>query len=270
MKDNIELSMAWMLAHEGGYVNHPKDPGGATNLGVTQRVYDMYRRRSGQATRSVRAIAPDEVAEIYKAQYWDAVRGDELPSGVDYAVFDYAVNSGPKRAIMELQRVIGAGVDGVIGMETVGKAREMDPFDLIEALCNRRMAFLRSLKHWKTFGRGWTARVMGVKNGFQSDDIGVIDRAMLLARGKIEEPVPLPVSTGSGKAEAPRRASMLDSTTLQAVGGQLLSYAGAAWLAFRELDGLTQAVALGGVVLGVLLAMWIARERIRKWIDGDQ
>lgn len=270
MIENIEMAMEWMLAHEGGYVNHPADPGGATNRGVTQRVYDMYRRRQKQSPRSVRAITPDEVAEIYKAQYWDAVRGDELPSGVDYAVFDYAVNSGPKRAVMELQRVVGAGVDGIIGMETLGKAQEMDPFDLIEALCTRRMAFLRSLKHWKTFGRGWTARVMGVKDGFQQDDIGVIDRAMLLARGSRGMPMPLAVAVGSGKGEAPQRAGMASSTTLQAVGAQVLGYGGTAWVAFQQLDGVTQAVALGAVSVGLLMAAWIARERILKWVDGDR
>lgn len=269
---NLELAMKWMLAHEGGYVNHPKDPGGATNRGVTQRVYDMYRRRSKLPTRSVRAIAGNEVAAIYKSQYWDAVKGDDLPSGVDYAVFDYAVNSGPKRAAMELQRVVGARVDGIIGMETVGMARAMDPFDLIEQLCNRRMAFLRGLKHWKTFGRGWTARVMGVKDGAQHDDIGVIDRAMMLAREDMEvaQTIDPPVSVGSGKGLVPPRSELMSSSTLQAVGGQLLTYGGGAWLAFKELDGTVQAVAIGGVVLAVLLSIWIARERVRKWFDGDR
>jgi len=270
MRKNLDNAMKWMLAHEGGYVNHPKDPGGATNLGVTQRVYDFYRKRKGQSQRSVRAITADEVAAIYKEQYWDAVRGDDLPDGLDYAVFDYAVNSGPKRAIMELQRVIGAGVDGVPGMETLGKARDVDPFQAIEDLCQRRMRFLKALRHWGTFGRGWTARVMGVKDGAQADDIGVIDRAMILARGAQANDLPNPVSVGSGKGEDVARSSMMQSSTLQAVGAQMLVYGGGAVAAFRELDGQTQAVALAVIGALMLSALWIGKERVQKWLNGVQ
>lgn len=271
MIENLEPSMRWMLAHEGGYVNHPKDPGGATNMGVTQRVYDFYRRGRGLPQQSVRGISADEVSAIYKKQYWDAVRGDELPSGIDYAVFDFAVNSGTKRAAMELQKVLGVTSDGIIGMQTLAAAQDADPFDVIERLCQNRMAFLRRLKHWGTFGRGWASRVMGVKDGAQRDDIGVIDRAILLAgHSPKTEHLPDPVSVGSGKGETPRRAGMMSSTTLQAVGVQAAGYAGAGWAAFQQLEGVTQAVVLGAVSAGLLMALWIARERVRKWLDGDQ
>ena len=272
MRDDLELAMSWMLAHEGGYINHPKDPGGATNMGVTQRVYDNYRRQKKQADRSVRAITSDEVAAIYKAQYWDAVKGDDLPSGVDYVVFDFAVNSGPKRAIMELQRVIGATVDGILGFQTLAKTREMDPFELVEQLCRRRMKFLRSLKHWGTFGRGWTARVMGVKDGAQHDDIGVIDRAMMLAR---EDKVtaaeaPMPVSVGSGKAVEPERESITASTTMKALMVQGGSLGGTAVAAFQGLEGRNQTIAIVLIGIAALSLIWIAKERIRKWIDGER
>lgn len=267
MRENIEFAMKWMLAHEGSYVNHPKDPGGATNQGVTQRVYDNYRRSRGMSQRSVRAIEADEVAAIYKSQYWDAVRGDELQSGVDYAVFDYAVNSGPKRAVMDLQREIGAAVDGIIGLETVSKANMQDPFDLIERLCQRRMRFLRGLKHWDTFGRGWTARVMGVKDGAQHDDIGVIDRAMVLARGAQAKDLPLPVSVGEGKGFEERRESIGESKTIRLGIAQLSVLGGGAKAAWDSLEGTNQTIAL--VFIGVLAisTVWIMRNRIRDWFE---
>lgn len=270
MRENLDNALKWVLAHEGGYVNHPKDPGGATNMGVTQRVYDGYRARRGLHKQSVRAITADEVAEIYKRQYWDAVKADDLPSGVDYAVFDYAVNSGPGRAVKDLQREVGATVDGVMGFRTLAAVQQQDPFDLIERLCNRRMRFLKSLRHWGTFGRGWTARVMGVKDGAQADDIGVIDRAMVLARGAQADDLPNPVSVGSGKGEDFPRSSVMQSTTLQASATQIGSGAAGVWAALTQLEGTNQTIAL--VLLGVIIAggLWIMRERLKRWAEGVQ
>jgi lysozyme family protein len=272
MRDNLEIAVSWMLAHEGGYVNHPKDPGGATNMGVTQRVYDSYRRKQRQAERSVRAITSDEVADIYKAQYWDAVKADDLPSGVDYAVFDYGVNSGTKRAIMELQRVVGATVDGILGLQTLAKTQEMDAFEIIEQLCRRRMAFLRGLKHWKTFGNGWTARVMGIKDGFQADDIGVIDRAMMLARNDkaTATELPMPISVGTGKAVEADRENIAQSSTMQALLVQGGSLGGTAIAAVQGLEGRNQTIVIVLVGIAALALLWIAKERIRKWADGDR
>lgn len=270
MRENLDNALRWVLAHEGGYVNHPKDPGGATNMGVTQRVYDGYRRRKGQSVRSVRAITADEVADIYKRQYWDAVKADDLPAGVDYAVFDYAVNSGPDRAIKDLQRESAVAVDGINGEVTLAAVGQQDPFDLIERLCNRRMRFLKGLRHWRTFGRGWTARVMGVKDGAQADDNGVIDRAMVLARGAQADDLPNPVSVGNGKGEEVARESVLQSTTLQASVVQIGSGLAGVWTAITQLEGPNQTVALA--ILGVILAggLWIFRERLQKWADGDR
>lgn len=164
MKSNFQKCLNLVLIHEGGYVNHPADPGGATNKGVIQRVYNAYRKRKGQSARSVRHITDAEVRDIYKRQYWDRVEGDDLPYGVDYAVFDYAVNSGTARAENEIQRVLGSvTVDGQIGQVTLAAIEDADPKKLIVDLCNRRMRFLKRLKHWKTFGRGWTRRIDGVR-----------------------------------------------------------------------------------------------------------
>ena len=160
MKENYPECLALVLQSEGGYVNHPKDPGGATNKGVTQSVYDDFRTRHGQPKQSVLHISQDEIGQIYKRQYWDAVNGDGLPSGVDYATFDLAVNSGVGRAARFLQSVLGVPQDGVIGAKTI--AAITDAEQTASDLCAKRMAFLQTLGTFSTFGKGWTARVKAV------------------------------------------------------------------------------------------------------------
>lgn len=166
MQSNQKKSLGLVLEHEGGYVNHPKDPGGATNKGVTQKTYDAYRQRKGLALRSVRGITQEELLEIYDQQYWDKVQGDKLPEGLDYCVFDYGVNSGPSRAAKDLQRELGVSADGVIGLQTLAVIDGMSGLELetlIIRLCDRRLRFLKSLKTWGTFGKGWASRVAGVR-----------------------------------------------------------------------------------------------------------
>lgn len=162
-------SLARVLAHEGGYSNHPADPGGPTMKGVTQRVYDGYRKGKGLATRSVKGITTDEVNAIYDRQYWDAVQGDVLPAGVDYVLFDGAVNSGPGRSIMWLQQALRPAytgrIDGVLGVSTLAALKADKNNDaLIDRICNARMAFLKRLSTFATFGRGWSARVAEVRS----------------------------------------------------------------------------------------------------------
>ena len=120
MKDDFAPALAAVLVHEGGYSNHPKDPGGPTMKGVIKRVYDDYRRSKGEPVRDVRQITDEELREIYRKRYWDLIQGDELPTGLDYVVFDGAVNSGPAQATKWLQRGLGVGADGVLGPERLG------------------------------------------------------------------------------------------------------------------------------------------------------
>ena len=199
MKQNYLIIQPWILAYEGGFVNHPKDPGGATNQGITQRTYDAYRRRIGHATQSVRLIDNVERDTIYRVQYWDAIKGDDLPSGVDAVVYDFAVNSGPSRAAKYLQRIAGVKQDGMIGMQTLDALARMDSTQVIGRLCADRMAFLRGLPAWVTFGTGWTRRVMGNADGAQDSDTGIIDRATRLARGSSLIPKPVVKPDGAGK-----------------------------------------------------------------------
>jgi lysozyme family protein len=163
MKSNFKKCLDVTLVYEGGFSNHPKDPGGATMQGITQKVYDEYRLRLGKEAKPVNEIFKVELQEIYDLQYWDRARCDDLPVGVDLAVFDYAVNSGVSRAVKDLQRVLGCKVDGVAGMGTVAAALAIAPADVISGLCAKRLAFLRSLRTWGTFGKGWGARVAAIK-----------------------------------------------------------------------------------------------------------
>jgi lysozyme family protein len=166
MRQNFEDALKKVLIHEGGYVDHPKDPGGATNKGVIQRTYAAYRKRKGKPVQHVKYITDAEVKEIYEESYWDAVNGNLLPAGLDYAVFDGAVNSGPRQSIKWLQRALGVKADGSIGLQTIGAAQALSYEQVIatiDKMLDLRMGFLRSLRHWPTFGKGWTRRVTGVR-----------------------------------------------------------------------------------------------------------
>lgn len=199
MKANFKKSLKPVLVWEGGYVNHPRDPGGPTNKGVTQRVYDAYRSNHGKPKQSVQAITNAEVEAIYKKQYWDAVRGDDLPLGVDLAVFDYAVNSGVGRAARALQKVVGVQQDGQIGALTLEQVAAAEPDALCVLICKERYAFVQKLSTWSTFGKGWKRRIMGEQEGAQEGDKGIIDISVRMAR---EQPTPpLPKKEAGGKAE---------------------------------------------------------------------
>lgn len=164
MDRNFARALSLVLKSEGGWSDHPSDPGGATMKGVTLANFRRFVKPN--ATKDdLRKITDELVAVVYRRFYWDAVLGAELPDGVDYAVFDYAVNSGPGRAIQHLQEVVGAKVDGKIGPETIRKTKAIMNATVINDLCDRRMRFLRGLKTWGTFGKGWTSRVSAVRVG---------------------------------------------------------------------------------------------------------
>lgn len=238
-------SLQLVLAHEGGFVNHPADPGGATNKGVTQGVYDTYRRSIGEKPRSVKSITKAEVEDIYRNQYWGKIDGDALPAGIDYAVFDYAVNSGVGKAVKDLQRtlrgwsnrlgeVANIRVDGIIGQATIAAAcaaANEDEAAFIESLCDRRMSFLKSLKTFKTFGKGWTRRVMGAVEGYQETDSGVIDYAIKMAHDDLSFPLPkkaLPAAIGTREDEvAPAKAIVKDQSIMKTAQGVGAALAGA-------------------------------------------
>lgn len=162
MKDNFESALKAILRHEGGYVNHPADPGGMTNLGVTKRVWEEWVGHEVDE-KTMRNLTPEIVGPMYKAKYWDKIKGDDLPTGVDYVVFDAAVNSGPGRAAKWLQACVGVEPDGGIGPKTLAAVNAFDANQLIEDYAKRRLSFLMDLKTWDTFGKGWGRRVAEVQ-----------------------------------------------------------------------------------------------------------
>jgi len=159
---NFKRAIPLVLREEGGFVNNPKDPGGATNKGVTLATFRRYVKPSGTVA-DLKRLTTAQAETVYYKQYWSAVDGPALPAGVDYAVFDFAVNSGPARAAKYLQAVVGAPQDGKIGPKTIAACEAMAADDVVNKLCDRRMAFLRGLKTWTTFHNGWTARVSRVR-----------------------------------------------------------------------------------------------------------
>ena len=158
MSNKFSEALEVILHHEGGYVNHPKDPGGETNLGVTKRVYEEF---GGE--KEMKDLTKEDVEPIYKQNYWDRVKGDNLPEGLDLCIFDFAVNAGPGRAAKFIQRLVGTTVDGGIGPNTLkcidDYLKENSVAETIEKYQSMRQEYYEGLSTFETFGRGWTRRV---------------------------------------------------------------------------------------------------------------
>lgn len=161
MKENFPQCFALVLKNEGGYVDNPADPGGATNLGCTKAVWEQYIGHS-VTKEDIKALTPNDVMPLYKERYWDTVKGDDLPIGVDYAVFDLAINSGAGKAAKTLQSALGVSADGKIGPATIAAAQAANSGEVASRICETRLAFLQGLSTWSTFGKGWGRRVAEV------------------------------------------------------------------------------------------------------------
>ena len=158
---NFEKSLALTLKYEGGFVDNPFDPGGATNMGVTLATLSNYR--SCTATKlDVKRLTQTEASAIYLKQYWEPLLAQQLPNGVDMFMFDYAVNSGPARAVKALQSSLGLPPDGNVKVSTLQAALRQDQATLIRALASKRLGFLQRLRSFQQFGRGWKTRVEAV------------------------------------------------------------------------------------------------------------
>jgi lysozyme family protein len=192
MRDGFPRALQLVLVHEGGYVDHPKDPGGATNKGITIATFRSFTKNPNATKAELRNISDETVAAIYRRNYWNQIRGDQLPAGIDYALFDFAVNSGPTRAVKMLQRVVEASVDGKVGPETISKVIAYGVGRAIKDLCTSRLSWLQTLGTWGTFGLGWTRRV----NAVQRDALAMLGTA----------PQPLPQSPPNRPPEDPEDA----------------------------------------------------------------
>lgn len=238
MKSNFEQSLKLVLVHEGGFANHPRDPGGRTMRGVTQRTYDAYRASKGKGTVDVIGISEEELRDIYRSQYWHKVEADDLPMGLDYAVFDFAVNSGPSRAAKFLQRIVGVAEDGVIGAQTIAAVRQRDATTVIDRLCSDRLSWLRRLKTFDAFGKGWTRRV----NSVREDATDMARDAPPVTRvARVEDPP---------SAKTGNRERMTDTGQVAENGGSLT--AGGAVTALLGVSTQTEGLVQLALVLGVL------------------
>ncbi|MDO5621197.1 MAG: glycoside hydrolase family 108 protein [Paracoccus sp. (in: a-proteobacteria)] len=210
MHDNFDAALAEVLAHEGGYVDHPKDPGGATNMGITRATLAAWRGRA-VSKAEVKALTRAEASQIYKARYWDVVKGDNLPRGVDLVTFDPAVNSGTARGARWLQQALGVTADGKIGPATLAAANRADRVTTIKQACANRMGFLRGLGTWATFGRGWSRRVASIEA-----------RSVQMAGGAIA------VEAADAKAKAQREDAAAGGAAAGGVGFTLVDLPAAA------------------------------------------
>ena len=158
MEANFFKSLEMVLKHEGGFVDHPEDPGGATNKGITHKTYSDFLGRPLEDVSELKNIPDEHVQQIYKDGYWNRVKADQLSSGVDFCIFDWAVNSGPGRAAKALQKAVLVTQDGAIGPMTLAAVEEELPEEIIEKITKEREEFYRSLRTFDTFGKGWLRR----------------------------------------------------------------------------------------------------------------
>lgn len=246
MERNFQRALALVLKHEGGWADHPKDPGGATMKGVTLANFRRYVKPN--ATKDdLRKITDAQVSTCYRQFYWNAVSGAELPDGIDYAVFDFAVNSGPSRAAKYLQKVVGVPQDGKVGPATIKAAKAVFPATVINKLCDDRMAFLRRLSTWSTFGKGWSRRVTDVR----AEALSLSGRPTPENPTIVEKTVEVdkPVVPESVEKKVKEKSNWLTWLT----GGGGLGTIGLGWLAGMN----WQAIIAGGVVLVVVVLLFI-------------
>lgn len=265
MDRNFARALSLVLKHEGGWADNPKDPGGATMRGVTLATFRRYVKPN--ATKDdLRKITDEQIAAVYRRHYWDAVAGAELPDGIDYAVFDFAVNSGPARAAKYLQAVVGAKPDGKIGPATLAATRAVLHADLIHKLCDSRMAYLKRAKGssgalkgkllWPTFGKGWTNRVSDVRR----QALELAARPTPERPSIIEKEVAKPVVPASVDQEVKRQTNGAGWFTSILTGGAAGAGAifGADW---------TTVLAIGGVGLVSLVLLFLFRHRLLSAIN---
>lgn len=147
---NFDQAFEYVIGHEGGYANNPRDPGGETKFGISKRAYPQ---------EDIADLTIMRAREIYRRDYWDRCQCDQLPAWITFHVFDAAVNSGVRQASLWLQRAVGAQPDGIIGTKTIATARRADPGTTIARYNAARLQFMTERGEWSTFGRGWARRI---------------------------------------------------------------------------------------------------------------
>jgi lysozyme family protein len=248
MQKNYDEALKRVLVHEGGYTNHPDDPGGPTNWGITVWDARKYWKRDAGAD-DVRAMPLEVARRIYKSKYWDAMRCDELPSGVDYAVFDFGVNSGLSRALKFLEDIAGVPQTGNPDDVLIRTVKYLPAKPIVAKLCDKRLAFLKGLKTWPVFGNGWGRRVAEV-------------RAAALGMADARDPAVLPPGMpmrrdepkGKSAAPATKQKPAVQSTTIWAQIATVATALGGALTDWRAL----------AVIIVAALAAYVIWERAKR------
>lgn len=250
--ETLPRVMPDLLKHEGGWSDHPSDPGGATMNGITLAVFRSYTGRPNATKTELRNISPALVERIYRQNYWRVIRGDDLPAGPDYATFDGAVNSGPSRGAKWLQRAVGATQDGQVGPVTIAAAKERDAVQAVKDICRYRLGFVQGLRTFSVFGRGWARRIADV------EATGV--KIALDARGIDPRP-----RLEAERTRAEANAS-LNGQGATATAGTSTAAGGAAAIDPSVVD---QSSSLPGIVLLILGAI-VAGLFLYRWHIGRQ
>jgi len=251
-KGNFPACLDVTLAHEGGWADHPKDPGGATMKGVT---IGTFRRYYPNATKDdLRAISDADLRMIYRDGYWTPVKGDDLPIGVDLAVFDYGVNAGPGRSIRHLQRVVGATSDGKIGPKTLAAVKDAAPLDVIKGVCAARLSFKQGLKTWGVFGRGWSRRVAEVEA--KAASMWMRRGAKVKPESRVEALRAEAAAAGATAARQERGAGGAAGAGGGAAGGDAL--------ATGDVNTITIVIVAGLLVLGIAMFLKSKQNKERK------
>ena len=162
MNRNWDKCFDLVIVNEGGFVNNNLDPGGATNWGCTQAVWEQYVGHK-VTVEDIENLTKEDVKPLYRKRYWNAIHGDAIPSGLDYCLFDAAINSGVSISSKWIQEIVGVSADGAIGNNTVAAITQINPITLINEFSEKRLGFLQKLKTWPVFGKGWGKRVSEVR-----------------------------------------------------------------------------------------------------------
>lgn len=205
MKETFDIIFPDLMQSEGGFSNDPKDPGGATYKGITLTYYRLHVDAKATVA-TLKALTDQQVHDYYKKFYWDTVKGDLLPAGIDYSVFDFGVNSGQATAVMKLQRIVGTTSDGVVGNQTLAAVAQFSQSDLIDKYNSARLDYLKRLPGWSHDGNGWTNRVNRVQKKSQELFLG---QGVKKNEGITPNPT-LPVSPVPQNVSHPNKKNLLD------------------------------------------------------------
>ncbi len=267
MRETLPVALRLMFGHEGGYSNSASDSGGPTKYGITHKTLAAHLGKPSVSAERVQALTLAEAETIYRKSYWTQSGGDVLPKGLDYAAFDFGVNSGPNRAVKVLQDVVGVKADGWIGEQTLAAIRDYSGGDtaLIIAYCAARMAFLKRLKGktgWPANGRGWTIRVTGKDPlGKWKAQEGVIGNALKMAGGSFDAVSDAPSDYegtpegGDAKAEPKPKNPWLDPGVIFSGAGSILGSLGALFAGTGPVQWALAVAIIGAAGVGAFIVV---------------